>query len=52
MHDVHHQDGDVAQRAASVPQVAEEKHKDPPEKAAWLLDLFPPRLSEPHLKDS
>lgn len=27
VHDVHHQDGDVAQRAASVPQVAAETQR-------------------------
>lgn len=29
VHDVHHQDGDVAQRAASVPQVTERRHAEP-----------------------
>lgn len=34
VHDVHHQDGDVAQRAASVPQVTEWKHNNRSGKAA------------------
>lgn len=52
VHDVHHQDGDVAQRAASVPQVTEGKHINLSKKAVWFLDLIQPCLSESHLKDS
>lgn len=52
VHDVHHQDGDVAQRAASVSQVTEETHINLVKNAVWSSDLIQPCLSGPHLKDS